>query len=71
MDLFTRRRIARFIEDHRARSGQLPTFQDFEKAGIEKTLVKDAIREKLVEEFYLTLTNGAVVKGFKVAKEPG
>jgi hypothetical protein len=67
LDPFTRKRITRFVEDHRAKSGQLPTFADFEKAGFEKSLVKEAERAKLIEELYVTLTNGTVVKGFKVS----
>ena len=65
IDLFTRKRLVRFVEDHRAKSGELPTFGDLEKAGFDRALVKDAIRQKVIEEFYLTLTNGSVVKGFK------
>jgi hypothetical protein len=65
IDLFTRKRLVRFVEDHRTKSGQLPTFADMEHAGFDRGLVKEAIRLKIVEEFYVTLTNGTVVKGFK------
>jgi hypothetical protein len=65
IDIFTRKRLVRFVADHRAKSGELPTFGDLEKAGFDRALVKDAVREKIIEEFYLTLTNGSVVKGFK------
>ena len=65
LDLFTRKRLVRFVEDHRAKSGELPTYGDLERAGFDRTLVKDAVRQKVIEEFYLTLTNGTVVKGFK------
>ena len=65
IDLFTRKRLVRFVEDHRAKSGQLPTFADLEKAGFDRSLVKEAERLKIIEEFYVTLTNGSVVKGFK------
>lgn len=65
LDLFTRKRLVRYVEDHRAKSGELPTFGNLEKAGFDRALVKDAVRQKVIEEFYLTLTNGTVVKGFK------
>ncbi len=65
IDLFTRKRLVRFIEDHRAKSGQLPTFADLEKAGFDRALVKEAEKLKIIEEFYVTLTSGTVVKGFK------
>jgi hypothetical protein len=65
IDPFTRKRMVRFVEDHRAKSGELPTFGDLEKAGFDRAMVKEAVRLKLIEEFYLTLTNGSVVKGFK------
>lgn len=65
IDLFTRKRLVRFVEDYRLKSGQLPTFADLEKAGFDRAMVKEAERLKIVEEFYVTLTNGTVVKGFK------
>ncbi len=65
IDLFTRKRLVRFVEDHRTKSGQLPTFGDLESAGFARELVKEALRVKVLEEFYVTLTNGTVVKGFK------
>ena len=36
------------------RSGQLPTFGDLEKAGFDRSLVKEAVRLKIIEEFYVT-----------------
>lgn len=70
IDPFTARRIMRFTEDFRAREGQLPTYTDFEAGGISEALVKDAVREKIIEEFYVTLTNGTIRKGFKVSSTP-
>jgi hypothetical protein len=67
LDPFTARRLSRFVEDHRAKSGQLPTYADFEKAGFARELVKEAERAKLIEELYVTLTNGTVVKGFRLS----
>ena len=66
LDPFTRRRLLRFVEDFRSRSGQLPTLRDFEGNGFDEDRVKAAIREKVIEEFYVTLTNGTIVKGFKI-----
>ena len=65
MDAFTGKRLIRFIEDFRAKTGQLPIFKDFEEAGFSKEVVKEATRANLIESFYVTLTNGTVVKGFK------
>lgn len=65
LDPFTQRRLLRFVENWREKGGVLPTLQDFDKAGFSKELVNQAVREKLLEEFYVTLTNGTVVKGYK------
>jgi hypothetical protein len=65
IDAFTRKRLERFIEDFR-KGGQLPTLQDFAKAGFAEELVDRAERAKMVEKFYVTLTNGTIVKGYKV-----
>lgn len=70
MDVFTRRRLLRFIEDFRKNQGQLPTLNDLEKNGFDDARVKQGIKEKLIEEFYVTLTNGTIVKGYKLS-QPG
>jgi hypothetical protein len=66
VDPFTLKRIERFIEKHRSASGQLPSLQDFEKAGIDRDTVKAAERQGAIEEFYVTLTNGTILKGYKI-----
>ncbi len=66
LDPFTSRRIVKFIGDHRAKEGSLPTLRDLESAGFGKEVVDAAIKQELIEMFYVTLTNGSVVKGFKL-----
>jgi hypothetical protein len=70
LDPFTSRRLAKFIEEFRQSSGVLPTLQDFEKAGFARELVEQAVRQKLIEQFYVTLTSGTVVKGYKIRTTP-
>ncbi len=65
MDPFTQKRITKFIQDFRKGSGQLPTIKDLETAGFDRTNIDKAVKLKLIEEFYITLTNGTVVKAFK------
>jgi hypothetical protein len=67
LDPFTRQRITKFVENFRAESGQLPTLKDLASAGISKELVKSAISDELLSEFYVTLTNGTIVKAYKIA----
>ena len=66
IDSFTSRRISRFVEEHRKRSGQLPTLQDFEKSQIPPTTVDQAVREGLLEQAYINLTSGPMVKGYRL-----
>lgn len=66
LDPFTIRRITKFVEDHRAKSGQLPTLKDFEASSFDRELVDTAVRVGLLEAFYVTLTNGTIVKGYKI-----
>ena len=66
LDPFTARRLTRFIEDFRRSQGTLPTLQDFEKAGMSRELVDRAVKHQLIEQFYVTLTSGTVVKGYKI-----
>ncbi len=65
LDPFTQKRLLRFIEDFRARSGQLPTLQDLAVAGFEKSLVNQAVRDEVLVELYVNLTSGTMVKGYK------
>lgn len=66
LDPFTTRRIIKFVQDHRTGSGQLPTLKDFEENGFARDLVENAVKDGLIEQFYVTLTNGTVVKGYKI-----
>ena len=65
-DAFTLRRLEKFIENFRAREGQLPTLNDLDRAGFDSGAVKAALKEERIEEFYVTLTTGSVVKGYKL-----
>ncbi len=69
IDAFTARRLSAFIEKHRHSTGQLPTLQDFEVAGFERSLIDRAVREDLLVQQYINLTNGPMVKGY-VLKQP-
>ncbi len=66
LDPFTRKRLEKFITEFRAHAGVLPTLKDLADAGFEKSRVDDAIHDKVISEFYVTLTNGTVVKGYKL-----
>ncbi len=66
LDPFTRKRIQKFIEEFRSASGQLPTLKSLEEGGFSKEVVDRAIDEKTIEQFYVTLTNGTIVKGYKL-----
>lgn len=64
LDILTERRIAKFINDHRTKTGELPTLQDFERQGISEEILKAAVKAGLIEKRYITLTNGAIMKSY-------
>lgn len=66
LDPFTERRILKFVGDHRGAEGSLPTLKDFDAAGFGKEIVDAAVKQGLIEQFYVTLTNGTIVKGYKI-----
>lgn len=70
LDPFTERRIVKFIGDHRTKEGSLPTLKDLDAAGFGKEIVDAAIKQNVIEKFYVTLTNGTVVKGYKLKTQP-
>jgi hypothetical protein len=66
MDPFSQKRLLRVVEEHRHKTGQLPTFEDLERSAFSREMVKEALKLKLIVELYVTLTNGTIVKGFKL-----
>lgn len=66
LDVFTQKRLTRFVEEFQNKTGQLPVLQDFERAGIARAVVDLAIKDGLIEQFYVTLSNGTIVKGYKI-----
>jgi hypothetical protein len=66
LDPFTRRRLTQFVETFRMSNGVLPTLKDLDAEGFDDSRVKLAIKEKVIEEFYVTLTNGTIMKGYKL-----
>ena len=69
IDSFTQKRLIRFVSDYRKQSGQLPSLRDFEIAGFPKELIEAATRKKLLEQFYITLTNRSILKVYKVRSD--
>lgn len=68
IDQFTLRRLGRFIDGFRQKTGQLPTLKDLAADGFDEALVDSAIKDGRLEQLYVTLTNGSVVKGFKIRR---
>jgi len=69
IDPFTRKRLEKFVTDFRDHSGVLPTLADLAKAGFDKQKVDSAIKDQVLVEFYVTLTSGTVLKGYKLHVE--
>jgi hypothetical protein len=67
LDPFTQKRLERFFEDFRKKTGQLPTLKDLEDNRFNSEVIRLAIKAQLIEEFYVTLTNGTIVKGYKLS----
>ncbi len=66
VDAFTLKRLTKFILDFRDKRGQLPTLKDFDESGFDSEMVAAAEAAQKIEKFYVTLTNGTIVKGYKV-----
>jgi len=68
LDLFTQKRIEKFVSEFRSKQGQLPTLKNLEAGGFSPDQIQAAIQSKVIEEFYVTLTNGTIVKGYKLTR---
>lgn len=66
MDPFSLKRLARFVSEYRKTTGELPTAKELEVEGFSSEDIQFALKKKVIEELYVTLTNGTIVKGFKV-----
>ncbi len=66
LDPFTRKRLEKFISDFRSNEGVLPTLTDLDINGFDSERIKDALHDGIIVEFYVTLTNGVIRKGYKI-----
>ncbi len=66
VDPFTLKRMCRFITEHRQKKGVFPTLKDLNDQGFSKSKVDQAQRDGIILEIPVTMTNGSVVKGYKV-----
>jgi hypothetical protein len=66
LDAFTSRRLTKTVEEIRRKTGELPTLKALADQGFPEATVKAAVHEGLLESLYVTLTNGVIVKGYKV-----
>ena len=68
LDLFTRKRLEKWVGEFRASTGQLPTRGDLETGGFDRAAVDAALHDGVICESYVTLTNGVIKKGYTVAQ---
>lgn len=61
-------RLRRFAEEFRQSHGQLASLSDLEAAGFDKKLVARAVKLGKLQELYVTMTNSAIIKGYKAVK---
>jgi hypothetical protein len=66
LDPFTKKRLIRFVENFRFQSGQIPTLRDFDAAGFGQDQVELGIKDGFLEQYYVTLSNGTIVKAYKL-----
>lgn len=69
IDNFTQQRIRRAVQSFRTKTGQLPTLKNLKDEGFDDDTIKLALKAKIIEEFYVTLSNGSIVKGYKLSSE--
>jgi hypothetical protein len=69
IDPFTKKRILSIIDAHRSKAGVLPTLQDFNSLGVSESTIDSAVREKIIELRYVTLTSGTILKGYVSSTE--
>lgn len=66
MDAFSLKRLQKLVAEHREKTGELATVADIERAGFSAKDIAFAKKKNAIEEFYVTLTNGVIKKGFKI-----
>lgn len=66
MDTFTKTRIKKTITEHRKKHAQHPSLKDLEKYGFSKKEIEVGVKENWLEQLYVNMTTGSVVKVFKI-----
>jgi hypothetical protein len=65
-DPFTFHRLCRETKRYRDAHATLPTLRDLEALGFSKDVVDAAVKAGHLVELYVPMTNGALVKGYKI-----
>lgn len=65
VDPFSVKRLRKFVEDFRNQTGQYATLKDITQAQFDEATLKEALKKKAITQLYVTMTSGAVVKGYK------
>lgn len=69
IDRFTQERLKKWVTEYRKDSGQYPTLTDLEAAHFDRATIDRAVRTQILEELYVTQTNGVIRKGYKVCEK--
>ena len=58
--------MIQFVKKFRSETGQLPTLKDLKNSGFSNDEIALGIKEEVIEQFYVTLISGSIVKAFKI-----
>lgn len=69
IDRFTQERLKKWITEYRKSTGQFPTLTDLETAHFDRSMIDRAVRSQILEEHYVTQTNGVIRKGYSIREK--
>lgn len=66
MDAFTKIRLTKLLADYKRNHGRDITANELESSGFEQKIIKDAVREKLITKYQVSVDSGATENRYKL-----
>lgn len=66
MDAFTKTRLTKLLSDYKKNHGRDISANELENSGFEQQVIKDAVREKMITKYQISVESGATENRYKL-----
>jgi hypothetical protein len=69
MDAFTKIRLTKLLADYKKTHGRDISARELEGTGFDQETIKEAVRDKLITKYQVTVSNGATENRYKLLRD--